>query len=75
MFIVNLYLTLSYFVSFFMTTVVLPLSAFLMLMSVFCFNSINAWCSLRDKMHFGFIFISARCDLTFSRSLSRATDG
>ena len=59
-------LTLAYFVSF-VTTVILPLSAFLMLMSVFCFNSINAW-SLRDKLHFGFaISISARCGLTSSR--------
>ena len=38
-----------------MTTVVLPLSAFLRLMSVFCFNSVKASCSLRDKLFFGFV--------------------
>ena len=51
-----------------MTTVVLPLSALLRLMSVVCFNYVNALCSLRDKLLFGFIiFISASCDLTSSR--------
>ena len=59
-----------------MTTVVLPLSAFLRLISLFCFNSVNALCSLHDKLFFGFvIFIPASCDLTSSRQLLKATDG
>ena len=61
MFVVDLYLTLSYFVSFVHDyCVVFPLSAFLRLMSVSCFNSVNASCSLRDKLFLALLFLSLR---------------
>ena len=71
MFVVDLYLTLSYFVSFVHDYCSASLVRFLRLMSVFYFNSVNVSCSLRDKLFFGFvIFIPASCD-TSSNSSSR----
>ena len=54
----------------------LPLSAFFRFIAVLCFNSFTAICSLRDKLYFDFCVItSASLTLTFSKELSRATEG
>ena len=56
-------------------TDVVPLSAFLMLISVLFFRSMSALRSGGDRLFSGFVmFTSARSDLTLSRKLSRETD-
>ena len=57
-------------------TVVVPLSAFLILISQFPFNSLIATRSLYGKLCFGFeSFMSASSTLTSSRNVCRETDG
>ena len=52
----------------FMTTVVVPLSAFLRLISVSCFRALRASRSAGGRLFFGFVIsISARSLLTSSR--------
>ena len=54
----------------------MPLSAFFRFNAELCFSSAIALNSFRDRLYSGLIaLISANCTLTFSKYLSRATDG
>ena len=59
-----------------MNTDVVPLSAFLMLISVLFFKCLSALCSAGCRLFFGFVMctsISCELELTLSRELSEAT--
>ena len=58
-----------------MKTDVVPLSAFLIFISVLVFKSLSACCSAGRRLFLGFLMcISASWYLTLSRKLSKATD-
>ena len=57
-------------------TVVVPLSAFLTLILVFCLSSLMACRSLKGRLFLGvMILTSASCVLTSYKYVSNATDG